>query len=201
MTNENHNEEMMENSEFDFFDFSDVDPFFAKRNAVANEILSLISHEKISKKELSDKLDWAPSRLSKVLSGEQNITIKTITAISLALGYDFSIYFHKIFEKEMVQPWEQLSEVSTIVHSYIFNEIKEPNINVNIHIQSKDEVISDLFYGCGKETYFSLSVNSKITESKAISNKKNNTNSMFLNDLSKMKTFSLTPKKVVNNHG
>lgn len=198
MTKENHNTEIAENSEFDFFDFSDVDPFFTKKNAVANELLALISHENISRKQLCESLDWAPSRLSKVLSGEQNITVKTITAISLALGYDFSIYFHKIHKKEMVQPWEKTSYISNISQANTISEIKKYNINV--HIQSKEDVMMDLLCGRGKESYLSVSVNEKAVKNKAIENKDVNKNTLVFSGLPSLKTFNATPK-MVNSHG
>lgn len=198
MTKENHNTEIAENSEFDFFDFSDVDPFFTKKNAVANELLALISHENISRKQLCESLDWAPSRLSKVLSGEQNITVKTITAISLALGYDFSIYFHKIHKKEMVQPWEKTSYISNISQINTISEIKKYNINV--HIQSKEDVMMDLLCGRGKESYLSVSVNEKAVKNKEIEKKEVNKNTLIFSGLSSLKTFNVTPK-MVNNHG
>jgi len=201
MTKENHNTEIIENSEFDFFDFSDVDPFFAKRNAVANELLALISHENISRKQLSEKLEWPPSRLSKVLSGEQNLTVKTITAISLALGYDFSIYFHKIHKKEMVQPWEKLSGISNISHIKVLSEIQKYKINV--HLQSKEDVMRDLLNGRGKESYLSLSLNENINKNKEINQKDTYTNTLNFNDASSLKTFNtfnLTPKMVIS-HG
>jgi len=198
MTKENHNTEITENSEFDFFDFSDVEPFFTKKNAVANELLALISHESISRKELCEALNWAPSRLSKVLSGEQNITVKTITAISLALGYDFSIYFHKIYKKEMVQPWEKTSYISSISQINTISEIKKYNINV--HIQSKEDVMLDLLRGRGKESYLSVSVNEKAFKNKEIEKKESNENTLFFSGLSSPKTFNVTPK-MVNSHG
>lgn len=198
MTKENHNTEIAENSEFDFFDFSDVDPFFTKKNAVANELLALISHENISRKQLCESLDWAPSRLSKVLSGEQNITVKTITAISLALGYDFSIYFHKIHKKEMVQPWEKTSYISNISQVNTISEIKKYNINV--HIQSKEDVMMDLLYGRGKESYLSVSVNEKAIKNKEIEKDNVNKNTLTFSGLSSLKTFNVTPK-MVNSHG
>lgn len=198
MTKENRNTEIAENSEFDFFDFSDVDPFFTKKNAVANELLALISHENISRKQLCKSLDWAPSRLSKVLSGEQNITVKTITAISLALGYDFSIYFHKIHKKEMVQPWEKASYISNISQVNTISEIKKYNINV--HIQSKEDVMMDLLCGRGKERYLSVSVNEKAFKNKEIDKKEVNKNTLIFSGLSSLKTFNVTPK-MVNSHG
>ncbi|MFE2658139.1 helix-turn-helix domain-containing protein [Brevibacterium sp. NPDC059310] len=198
MTKENHNTEIAENSEFDFFDFSDVDPFFTKKNAVANELLALISHENISRKQLCESLNWAPSRLSKVLSGEQNITVKTITAISLALGYDFSIYFHKIYKKEMVQPWEKTSYISNISQVNTISEIKKYNINV--HIQSKEDVMMDLLCGRGKESYLSVSVNEKAVKNKEIEKKETNKNTLIFSGLPSLKTFNVTPK-MVNSHG
>lgn len=198
MTKENHDTEITENSEFDFFDFSDVDPLFTKKNAVANELLALISHENISRKTLCEKLNWAPSRLSKVLSGEQNITVKTITTISLALGYDFSIYFHKIHKKEMVQPWERKYYTSNISQINTMSEIKKYNINV--HIQSKEDVMMDLLYGRGKESYLSISVNEKAIKSKQIEKKESSKDTLFFSGLSSLKTFNVTPK-MVNSHG
>jgi len=188
MTKENHNTEIAENSEFDFFDFSDVDPFFTKKNAVANEILALISHEIISRKQLCESLNWAPSRLSKVLSGEQNITVKTITAISLALGY----------KKEMVQPWEKTSYISNISQANTISEIKKYNINV--HIQSKEDVMMDLLCGRGKESYLSVSVNEKAVKNKEIEKKETNKNTLIFSGLPSLKTFNVTPK-MVNSHG
>lgn len=197
MKKENHNTEIIEDSDFDFFDFSDVDPFFAKKNAVANELLALISHENTSRKELSEKLKWAPSRLSKVLSGEQNLTVKTITAISLALGYDFSIYFHKIYKKEMVQPWEKPSDISSISHTHTVKEIAKYKLNV--HIQSKEDVMMDLLCGRGKERYLSLSVNEKIIKNNKLDKIETNTNTLTLSG-NPLRTFNVTPK-MVNSHG
>ncbi|WP_226093624.1 helix-turn-helix domain-containing protein (plasmid) [Dickeya oryzae] len=198
MIKENLNTEITENSEFDFFDFSDVDPFFTKKNAVANELLALISHENISRSQLCEKLNWAPSRLSKVLSGEQNITVKTITAISLALGYDFSIYFHKIYKKEMVQPWEKSSYISNILQINTISEIKKHKLTV--HIQSKEDVMMDLLNGRGKESYISVSLNEKAIKNKEIEKNKTNENTLIFSGLPSLKTFNVTPK-MVNSHG
>ena len=198
MRKENSNTEIAQEDDFDFFDFSDVDPFFAKRNAVANELLALISHENISRKQLSENLEWAPSRLSKVLSGEQNLTVKTITAISLSLGYDFSIYFHKIHKKEMVQPWEKTTEIANLSKINIVIGIK--NHNINLQIQSKEDVINDLLNGRGKESYLSLSINENIIKNKEIETNSIKRNTLTFSGISSFNTFNVK-QKVVNSHG
>lgn len=90
----------------ELFDFSDVDPVEIKKTAIASNFCALIDHAGLNRAELAKKLDWKPSRLSKVLNGTQNLTIKTIVELCVALDYDFDIHFHKANEHRSLQPWE-----------------------------------------------------------------------------------------------
>lgn len=109
------------------FDFSQISPIDVKKNAIASNFSSLIYHCGLKRNELAEKLGWEASRLSKVLSGNENLTIKTMVELSVALDYDFDMIFHKAFEHRALQPWE----------SNLLEELR-PNINLTIHINTDD---------------------------------------------------------------
>ena len=92
----------------ELFDFSEECPVDIKKVAIATNFSALIHHVGKSKSEIADDLGWKRSRLSKVLSGEQNLTIKTMVDLSNAVGYDFDVIFHKsnVFSHRSLQPWE-----------------------------------------------------------------------------------------------
>lgn len=54
---------------------------------------------------IAKKLNKTPSQISKTLSGDQNLTIKTILEFSLALDFDFDITFHSQKYSKPKQPW------------------------------------------------------------------------------------------------
>lgn len=137
------------------FDFSDIDATFIKKHQVASEFLSLISHENIQRKALAEKLGWSEARLSRVLSGEQNLTIKTITSLSVALDYDFSIYFHKSNDYKECQPWETNSD---LIRSY---EWVENSVQLEMKVQCKEDVAIDFMMGEASDVYISLSIPKK----------------------------------------
>lgn len=140
--------------DFDFFDFSDVDPVEVKKGAIANDLCALIAHEHLSRAKLAKKLKWKPSRLTKVLSGEQNLTVKTITDIAVALEYDFRLCFHKAYESVDVQPWEKkLRSLPKVV------EQKTSSSNFLIwQVQTCDEVEEDIKCDRAKDLYISVDV-------------------------------------------
>lgn len=140
--------------DFDFFDFSDVDPVEVKKSAIANDLCALIAHENLSRAKLAKKLNWKPSRLSRVLSGKQNLTVRTITEIAVALEYDFKVYFHKAQEVLYVQPWE-----STLRSTPKVIEQKSSSKNYFVwNLQTCDEVEHDIQTNNAKDFYISLDV-------------------------------------------
>ncbi|ESN06202.1 helix-turn-helix domain-containing protein [Enterobacter hormaechei] len=139
------------------FDFSDVDATFIKKHQVASEFLSLISHENIQRKVLAEKLGWSEGRLSRVLSGELNLTIKTITSLSIALDYDFSIYFHKHNDYKECQPWEA---DSSLIRSYEWTDT-DSSVQLEMKVQSKEDVAMDFMAGEASDVYISLTTPKK----------------------------------------
>ena len=107
----------------DLFDFSHISPVDVKKNAIASNFCSLIYHCGLKKNDLAHKLGWEPSRLSKVLNGNENLTIKTMVELSVALDYDFDMIFHKAYEHRSLQPWE----------SNLLEELR-PSINLTINV-------------------------------------------------------------------
>lgn len=125
--------------DFDFFDFSDVDPIEVKKSAVANELCALMAHKNLSRARLAERLNWKASRLTKVLSGQQNLTVKTITEVATALEYDFKLCFYKSYEVIHVQPWEKsLRSIPRVI------EEKTSSKQFMIwQLQTRDEVKKD----------------------------------------------------------
>ena len=114
---------------FDFSDFNTVD---LSKEKIASSLAALISYSGIKRKDLAKKLKWKESRLSKALSGRQNLTLKSITEITVALGYDFDIIFHKDYDiKPYIQPWEINQHNSYDTSSNISITITFINSNYN----------------------------------------------------------------------
>ncbi|MDK1671247.1 helix-turn-helix transcriptional regulator [Moraxella osloensis] len=118
----------------DFFDFSQLSPVDVKKEAIASNFLALIHHCGIKKIDLAEKLGWEQSRLSKVLSGKENLTIKTMVELAVALDYDFNVIFSKPNEHRSLQPWE-----SNLLQNF------RSNINISFNIIRKEnEVIGNI---------------------------------------------------------
>lgn len=65
--------------------------FELKAQAVAVELAAAVADAGLSQKELAERLGWKPSRVSKVLHGATNVTLRTLFDLYDALGLDFSI--------------------------------------------------------------------------------------------------------------
>ena len=59
----------------------EIKQFVKKQNEIAHQIYSILKDEKISQKEFAKKINMKESQLSKILSGDANLTVKTITRI------------------------------------------------------------------------------------------------------------------------
>lgn len=67
--------------------------FELKAQKVSVDLSSAFAKSGLSQKELADKLGWKASRVSKVLHGGSNLTLKTLFEICEALETDFDIQF------------------------------------------------------------------------------------------------------------
>lgn len=71
---------------------------YVMRNMVTAEILNSMENLDISKTELASRLNFTKGHISRILSGDRNMTLDTISDIALALGVRFS--FSTVFEKK-----------------------------------------------------------------------------------------------------
>lgn len=91
-----------------------------KQGDIALHISNLLKEKGITQREFANRLKMKESRLSKILSGQVNLTLKTIVNLELALGEDIikiPVYEHK-----------SLMKTET--------EIPISNFKVNVHSQS-----------------------------------------------------------------
>ncbi|EIW8789944.1 Helix-turn-helix [Klebsiella pneumoniae] len=109
------------------WDSSDVDfRFEIKAQELAVDLVNALIHSGKTQAELAEKLDWKPSRVSKLLSGSSNITIKTLFVLLDALDLDFDVVFRKPNQEKPLQPWQKSSYVeysSKIIRN--INELHE----------------------------------------------------------------------------
>lgn len=83
------------------------DPEFARLMAqedlimeVTETLWELLEKEKISRKELAERLGKTKGFVSQLLNGGRNLTLRTVADILHVLGYKVSLTPHKIEKKE-----------------------------------------------------------------------------------------------------
>ena len=54
---------------------------------IALAVLQILREEKITQKSLAEKMGVSPQQISKLLKGEENLSLETISKLEEALGY------------------------------------------------------------------------------------------------------------------
>ncbi|PSL47882.1 helix-turn-helix protein [Chitinophaga niastensis] len=62
--------------------------WLAKSGALATKIIIFLDAHKITQKELAERLGISPQQVNKILQGQENMTLQTITAIETALNIE-----------------------------------------------------------------------------------------------------------------
>lgn len=116
---------------------------------VASDLALLLRHSNTSRTEIAHKLGWRKSRVTRVLSGDENLTIKTLSQFALALGYTFDVVFHNADYPKPKQPWQHQNRSITQI------PIKQQNEVYDYHfcVQSSDDVFNDLMQGNDADFY------------------------------------------------
>jgi transcriptional regulator with XRE-family HTH domain len=79
--------------------------FEAKAQDVAIALASAVERAGLSRAQLAKKLDWKPSRVTKVLTGSSNLTLKTIFEVCHAVGLEFDVVLREASEQtEIIDP-------------------------------------------------------------------------------------------------
>lgn len=101
--------------------------FIAKKIEVGSDLASLVVHAGTKRADVARALSKPESRLSKVLSGDENLTLKTIFDLCRAIGYDFQVVFRPIEGKQHIpQPWTEDQLRQDIYH---WHEQASDNLN------------------------------------------------------------------------
>ena len=83
--------------------------FELKAQEVAVNLSSLMLHAGWTRADLARSLNWKPARVSKVLGGEENLTLRTLYAVYKAFGYTFDVVPRTESERVPMQPWQRFS--------------------------------------------------------------------------------------------
>jgi transcriptional regulator with XRE-family HTH domain len=73
---------------------------------VAADLTLLLHYAGKSRADLARALGWSRARVTQVLSGNENLTVQTIAAVTKALGYTFDAVFRKTGAPGATQPWD-----------------------------------------------------------------------------------------------
>ena len=57
-----------------------------KSAAIALKVLDALKAQSLSQKELADRMNISPQQISKIVKGQENLTLETISNLELALG-------------------------------------------------------------------------------------------------------------------
>lgn len=139
------NQNVVEDNFFDAFsDIGQVDPLELKKDHLGAQMAALMVFSGKNRSELMEILGWKKSRVSNVLSGKCNLTIKTVWEFASSLGFDFDVVFHALGDSPQRQPWN--------IEQKAFTWIPLPVIEM----QTARQVACDLQGGNYKDYYFSL---------------------------------------------
>lgn len=78
-----------------------------KRDDIAIVLTGMLEDRSMSFADLARALNWKPSRVSRALSGRENLTVNTIAEIVGAADYDFDILIRPKSARRAYQPWEE----------------------------------------------------------------------------------------------
>lgn len=124
-------------------DFDDDELFDIKKDQIATDLICLMAQAGLNRSELSGSLGLPKSRITKLLSGKENLTIKTIFLFSRKLGFDFDVIFRHSSEQRTPQPWA-VGEVSHATRNFIKSRFE---------CQTANQVLGDLRSGSNATHY------------------------------------------------
>lgn len=81
-------------------------------NEITYKIESLMELQKISRKELAERLGVSKSSISRILNGNRNMTLETLTKVAYALGCKPEVKLKPLIADEFEEMEIDLQEVS-----------------------------------------------------------------------------------------
>jgi transcriptional regulator with XRE-family HTH domain len=61
-----------------------------------DEVTWFMSQHKISRADLAQSMGVSPGRVSQILSGDENLTVRTLSSVAAALGAEVEMILHAI---------------------------------------------------------------------------------------------------------
>ena len=61
-----------------------------------DEVTWFMSENKISRAQLAEAMGVSPGRVSQILSGDENLTLRTLSGVAAALGAEIEVTLHAI---------------------------------------------------------------------------------------------------------
>ena len=80
--------------------------FDIKAQEVATDLARALEEAGMTRTQLCEKLEWKPSRMSKVLGGGANLTLRTLYQLCEAVGLEFDVILRPRQQPRTAQPWE-----------------------------------------------------------------------------------------------
>lgn len=146
-----------------FDDGHDIDMSDIQMELVASSLVSLLKHSGSSRAQLAGKLDCRRNRVTRILSGDENLTLRTISSVAEALGYAFDVVFYNKDYAKPKQPWH-IDRLNKAV-------LAEPICSkpaIEMKVQDGKAVFNDLMEGNDADFYISVSKNFDINKIKSI---------------------------------
>ena len=112
--------------------------FDIKAQSVSIDLVRAISELGFSQADIANKLGWSPSRVSRVLHGSSNLTLRTLHDFASALDLEFDVIFRKIGENRAPQPWDSVVMLESA--AVVCKQIEDLHKTVKDNL-SKSEVI------------------------------------------------------------
>jgi len=147
--------------------FPDLAPFEGweiKLEQIAADLCALMDQEGKTRAQMAEKLGGNKSVISKMLSGDNNTTVKKIWEFAETLGYDFDVVFHGYNDERPLQPWEKRHFVA---------QVKQPRITVTfpdhgqpVELQNAERIVAD--YIAGEEHFYYLAVGARPPKSSSV---------------------------------
>lgn len=135
---------------FDFID--ELEPEDIQKEVVAADLSMLLMHSNYSRTRLGADLGYGKSRISRILSGDENLTLKTLTKVADALGYTFDVIFYNKNYPKPKQPWNIDRENKKNITP---KQIIKPK-TFDLELQTGDQVVSDVLAGKESDQYIKV---------------------------------------------
>jgi transcriptional regulator with XRE-family HTH domain len=83
--------------------------FEIKAQSVAVDLARACAELGYTQAQLAARLNWSPGRVSRVLHGSTNLTLRTLHEFAAALGLEFDVVYRSSESARTSQPWDAKS--------------------------------------------------------------------------------------------